>query len=106
MNNKIDMNQLMELAVKHQAMQQPQQVKSGITYCELLSVVLVTLKCNITIFISFSSVLKFLISVTLSKLDDNIKKGPCTRQEPPLIYNSHYSQKSSLYYNLFNNSSL
>lgn len=45
MNNKIDMNQLMELAVKHQAMQQPQQVKSGITYCELLSVVLVTLKC-------------------------------------------------------------
>ena len=39
------MNQLMELAVKHQAMQQPQQVKSGITYCELLSVVLVTLKC-------------------------------------------------------------
>lgn len=45
MNNKIDMNQLMELAVKHQAMQQSQQVKSGITYCELLSVVLVTLKC-------------------------------------------------------------
>lgn len=45
MNNKIDMTQLMELAAKYQAAQQPQQVKSGITYCELLSVVLVTLKC-------------------------------------------------------------
>lgn len=45
MNNKIDMTQLMELAAKQQAMQQPQQVRSGITYCELLSIVLVTLKC-------------------------------------------------------------
>lgn len=53
MNNKIDINQLVELAAKHQAAQQPQQVRSGITYCELLSVVLVTLKCLDLIYCSW-----------------------------------------------------
>lgn len=45
--NNIDINQLVELAAKHQAQQsmQSNQASRGISYCELLSIVLITLKC-------------------------------------------------------------
>lgn len=48
--NNFDMSQLVELAMKQQqAQQMSQPSRSGLSYCECLSLILITLKCLGTI---------------------------------------------------------